>query len=71
VTALRTAPVLTDLSVTVTPGRTPPVESVVTPVIVPVVSCAAVVDETITAKSSISPSLRIRISLVSQLITGD
>ena len=36
-----TAARLDDLTVTLTPGRTAPLESLATPVIVPVVSCAA------------------------------
>src|SRR5712691_360867 len=47
------------LSVTVTPGRTPAVESVVTPVIVPVVSCAEAVPHNTAARSAVSPSRRI------------
>src|SRR5690349_6699522 len=58
VTTDRTAPVLVFFSVTVTPGSTPPVESLVTPVIVPVVSCAEAVVNNPATSSIISPSLR-------------
>src|SRR4051794_9677276 len=60
VTTVRKAPVFVFFSVTVTPGNTPPVESDVTPVIVPVVSCAAAVPHTTATSSIISPSLRMR-----------
>src|SRR3954452_14750326 len=59
VITVRNAPVFVFFSVTVTPGNTPPVESEVTPVMVPVVSCAEAALHT-SATSIISPSLRMR-----------
>src|SRR4029077_4207390 len=53
------------------PGRTPPVWSLVTPVIVPVVSCAAAATPNVAASSIISPSLRMPCSpLAAELITA-
>src|SRR3954462_9639937 len=60
VTTVRNAPVFVFFSVTVTPGNTPPVESEVTPVMVPVVSCAEAAPHTSATSSIISPSLRMR-----------
>src|SRR3979409_37882 len=60
VTTVRDAPVLVFLTVTVTPGRTPPVESLVTPVMVPVVSCADATTHVAAISSIITPSLRLR-----------
>src|SRR3954471_23074678 len=60
VITVRNAPVFVFFSVTVTPGKTPPVESEVTPVMVPVVSCAEAALHTSATSSIISPSLRIR-----------
>src|SRR3954452_24749965 len=59
VATVRNAPGFVFFSVTVTPGNTPPVESEVTPVMVPVVSCAGAALHP-SATSIISPSLRMR-----------
>ena len=60
VTTVRAMPVSVFLTVTVTPGSTAPVWSLVTPVIVPVVSCADATPWSVATSSIISPSLRMR-----------
>src|SRR5690349_12252967 len=59
VTTERPTPVPTFLAVTVTPGSTLPVWSVVDPVIVPVVSCAAATPHIAATNSIITNGLRI------------
>ena len=63
VTTVRDVPVLMFLTVTVTPGSTPPVASAVTPVMVPVVSCAVATTCIAATSSMIDPSLRMLASL--------